>query len=113
MPMLREIHEQPEWVRLALFGLSCLIMLSFVGYFWLTSVERRFILALDPGEEGQARVAELERERPDPLGVLGARVGSAVAAIGNVMGFDQDAGFDSGEGNGNNHDRTYLLPLSD
>ena len=114
MSVIREIHDQPEWVRLTLFFLCCATVLSAAGYLWLTGFERSIILTANPGEEGQARLAALQEQRgPSPLARLGGGLGSAAASIGRFIGFDREAGFDNGSRNGDNQDRPYLLPLSE
>ena len=112
MSIIKEIHEQPPWIRISLFTLSCVTMVSMVGYLWLTSVQRDVILALDP-LDGQDHVAQLERSRPRPLNSMREGLDSAAASIGSLIGFDSSEGFDFGSRNEDNQDRVYLLPLSE
>jgi hypothetical protein len=113
MSIIREIHEQPEWVRASLFVLSCVVVLSLVTYTWFLSFERETFLALNPGPEGEEQLAQLQDRGPGPLALVSRGLGSAAASIGSLIGLDTSEGFDIGDRNGDNHDRTYLLPLSD
>lgn len=112
MSILKEIHEQPEGIRLVLFGLSCVTILSFVGYMWYTSFERAAYIALNP-EEGAERYARVAQQRPDPISTVRKGVNSATANIGSFIGFDRSKGFDVGSRSDDDQDRVYLLPLSD
>lgn len=112
MSFIKEIHEQPEWLRTLLFALSCVTVIAFAGYLVLANFERGVILALNP-TDGEQRVAELERNRKNPMTAVRNVAGSAVANIGDILGFDSSAGFDIDPRNEDNQDRVYLLPLSE
>jgi hypothetical protein len=112
MSILKEIREQPEWARLALFGLSCVTVLSVAGYAWFTSFERNAYIALNP-EDGAERYAQIAKSRPDPVSTVRKGVDRAAANIGSFIGFDSSKGFDIGPRNEDNQDRVYLLPLSE
>ena len=113
MSIIKEIHQQPEWVRVSLFALSCLFIVSMVVYTWFLSFERQTFLALHPGEEGEQQLAELQDRGPGPLALMSRGIGSAAASIGSLIGLDSGAGFDIDERNEDNRGQVYLLPLSD
>ena len=112
MSFIKEIHEQPEWLRTLLFGLTCIIVIAFAGFLTLSTLERGVILTSDP-YDGPERLAERQQQRPDPMRTVRNGVNSAVANIGDLIGFDRSAGFDIEPQNGDNRVRTYLLPLSE
>lgn len=112
MSIIKDIHEQPAWIRTSLFALSCVTVISLAGYLWLTTAQNDVIIALDP-QQGPEHVAELERSRPDPLNGVRQGLHSAAASIGSFIGFDSNEGFDIGPRNDDNQDRVYLLPLSE
>lgn len=112
MSIIKEIHEQPAWVRTSLFALSCLTLVSLAGYIWFTGVQRDVIVALDP-IDGPDQATRIEQSRPNPLNSVRKGLDSAAANIGGLIGFDSSEGFDSGSRNGDNQDRVYLLPLSE
>lgn len=112
MSIFKEIHEQPEWARFVLFGLSCIVVLSVAGYLWFAKFERDAYIALNP-EEGAQRYAQVAAQRPNPVTTVRKGVDSAAANIGAFIGLDPDKGFDTGSRNDDNQDRVYLLPLSD
>jgi hypothetical protein len=113
MSFIKEIHDQPEWVRAALFVLSCIVVVSLVTYTWFLSFERETFLALHPGPEGEAQLAQLQDRGPGPLALVSRGLGTAAASIGSLIGLKSEEGFDRDVQNGENHERTYLLPLSD
>ena len=113
MNIVREIHEQPEWVRATLFGLSSLVVLSLVAYSWFLSFERQTFLALHQGPDAEERLAELQDRGPGPLAMMSRGLGTAAASIGSLIGLDAEEGFDIDGRNGENHERVYLLPLSE
>ena len=112
MSILKELHEQPEWSRFALFSLSSLMVLSIAGYAWYTSFERDTYIALNP-ENGAALHDQLIQERPSPVSAVRKGVDSATANIGELIGFDSSKGFDISSRNEDNQGRIYLLPLSE
>ena len=112
MSLIKEIHNQPEWVRTLLFALTCVTVVGFAGYMVLTTFERGVILAINP-EDGSERIAELEKGRPHPMAAVRRGVSSAMANIGGVLGFDSSAGFDIDPKKDDNQDRVYLLPISE
>jgi hypothetical protein len=113
MSVIKEIHDQPKGVRLTLFVLSCTVVLSLATYAWFLSFERQIFLAYNDDPEAEERLAKIQDRGPGLLAAIGEGLGSAVASIGGFIGFDRDEGFDIGTRNDNNHERTYLLPLSD
>lgn len=112
MSLLKEIHEQPEWVRLSLFGLSCVVVLSIAVYVWFAKFERDAYVALNP-ESGAQRHAEVVQARPNPVTAVRKGVDSAAANIGEFIGLDASKGFDIGARNDDTQAQVYLLPLSD
>lgn len=112
MSIIKEIHEQPEWLRTLLFGLTVVTVIALGGYMALTSFERGLIMSLNP-EDGEERIARLSQERPNPLRSVREQVGSAVANIGDILGFDASEGFDIEPQKDDNQDRVYLFPLSE
>ncbi|HXV27293.1 MAG TPA: hypothetical protein VD862_04715 [Candidatus Paceibacterota bacterium] len=114
MSIIKELHDQPEWVRLSLFVLSCATVVSVVLSGWFMSFERSAITSMTDPETAAERLAERERSRgPGPLTAVGKWSSAAAASIGKLVGFDREKGFDSTPRNGHNEERTYLLPLSE
>ena len=113
MSIIKEIHEQPEWLRATLFVLASVAVVSLVTYAWFLSFERDTFLALHPGPEGEARLAQLQDRGPGPLALMSRGLGSAMASIGSLIGLDTSDGFDISVQNGEHQGQTYLLPLSD
>lgn len=109
MNLIHEIHRQSRPVRKALWLLSTFIVVSFVGFFWLTSMERSMFLAMHPDPAEQAAfLAKQDARAPKPFAAIGRGLGSMTAAIGGMLGLDSDAGFDRKP----TEDTVYLLPLS-
>jgi hypothetical protein len=110
MSLLHEIHSQSRPVRMGLWALSVFTVVSVVGYFWLSSLERTLFEAMhdDPGELA-AFHAGRDARGPKPLAAAGQGLTDLGAAIGNILGLDRSAGFDRLR----TKDKVYLLPLSD
>lgn len=110
MSLISEIHSQRPTVRKALWLLSAFIAISFVGFFWFTSVERQMYLALhtDPDEQADFLARQQDRS-PKPLAAIGRGFGAMTAVIGNALGLNREAGFDRAP----SEDTVHLLPLSD
>jgi hypothetical protein len=109
MSLLHEIHGQRPMVRRVLWVLSVFLAVSFVGFFWVSSLERQLFAAVQhTPEEEAAFAAQQDARAPKPLAAISRGFSSMTAAIGDLFGFDSSAGFDREQV----QDKVYLLPLS-
>jgi hypothetical protein len=92
-----------------MYWLSVVTTLGFIGFFWLTSIERDMFFAIhtDP-QEREEFVTRQQEHMPQPLAMISKGFGSLTASIGSVLGFDRSKGFDRAS----QQDTVYLLPLS-
>lgn len=113
MSLIHEIHQQRPAVRYTLFALSMIIVISVVGYFGISSIQRNAFLAIHADEQERADfLAQQEARAPKPFVALARIAGSLTAQIGSLLGWEPDAGFDRTENQDNNRGGVYLLPLS-
>lgn len=109
MSILHDIHAQPKGVRLTLWALASFMVVSAVGYMWMSSVRRELYLAINsnPAQQ-QAFLEQQDAQSPDLFGLIGSGVGKLTASIGDILHISSDKGFDRPV----QHDTVYLLPLS-
>lgn len=109
MKIIDEIHQQKPVVRYTLFVLSTFVVLSAAGLAWFTDFERDAYFALheDPAER-EAFIAQQDARMPQPLAAVGRGLDSLAASIGSLIGFDEEAGFQTET----EYDTVHLLPLS-
>ena len=112
MTFIQEIHNQKPAVRYALFGFSVVLVISFVGFFWFTSMQRDIFMAThsDPAEQ-QAFLASQQSYLPQPLALISRVAQSLTASIGSLIGWDSSKGFDKADTTDHNQ-AAYPLPLS-
>lgn len=113
MTLLDDIRKQNRLVRQTMYALSVATVLSVIGFFWFTSVERQLYMAVNPNPKDQQEFLTRQDQRsPQFLATLGRGLGSLTASIGSLLGFDRSRGFDKGGTAGHTQDAVYLLPLS-
>lgn len=112
MSFIQEIHSQKLAIRYTLFGLSVVLIVSFIGFFWFTSMQRDIFMAThsDPAEQ-QAFLAEQSLHMPQPLALISRVARSLTASIGSLIGWDSSKGFDKADATEHNQ-AAYPLPLS-
>lgn len=113
MSFIQEIHNQKLVVRYALFGFSSVLVISFIGLLWFTSMQRDIFMAThnDPTER-QAFLDSQESRMPKPLAAIGRATHIFTANIGSLIGWDSSKGFDKTDAV--DHDQVaYPLPLSE
>lgn len=107
MGLIQEIHAQHRGVRLALWALSVTTVLSVVGFFWITSIEREMFMALHTDvQERQQFLARQDARTPKPLALITKGVTMMTARISDLIGIDRQKGFHQESGS------VYLLPTS-
>ncbi len=113
MSFIHEIHKQKPAVRYAMFGLAVFAVLAAIGFFWLSSVQRDLYAAMNPDKADQQAFEDQQSAAlPNPLASIGRGLGSMVASIGSLMGFDSSRGFDRSGSTSHNQDAVYPLPTS-
>jgi hypothetical protein len=113
MSLIEEIHNQKPAVRYTLFGLAVFTVLSVIGYFGITAMQRSMFMALHPDpQEQQAFIAQQEANSPKPLAALAHIAGALTASIGSLLHINGNAGFDSNGQQDTIQGDAHLLPLS-
>lgn len=114
MSLIEEIHNQRPAVRYTMFALASAIVISTVGYFTFSSVQKDIFFAThSDAEEQQAFLTARDAVRPKPLAALARAAGSLTASIASFIGWDRSAGFDRNEQDGSMQGGVHLLPQSE
>lgn len=108
MSIIHELHQQPQHIRLIMWGLSSFAVIGVVGYFWLSAVRTELFSGLNPDPTAQAQFAQSQGSGTDLLGAIGHGFGHLVASIGSLIGIESSKGIDSPP----QHDTVHMLPLS-
>jgi cytosine/uracil/thiamine/allantoin permease len=63
--LLKEIREQPEYIRHIFMWTCVIIVFSIIGFVWFKNTEKRFVALLNPSETQQERaLAEKTKTQP-------------------------------------------------
>jgi len=88
MSILREIRQQPLWVRELMFMLSVVITISAVGAMWFNSFQHDIVAIGDTDTEVQQKFfAQQESGRP-PLALIGKGFTALRAGIYGLLNLD-------------------------